>query len=361
MNYLLRFFLIGIILFALPSNVEAQSSWKDIFITKKKRKQEAAEKKAAEVEKKRKIPTETEGITSAVHEKHKNSIVFSNKPIKKRREVEADLITETDILKPIYFRVYMDDCLHNYVIKKEKELEKLSPSDVKKNSSYQIILSLDGEEVIKEKIKSSVLRKFDGLRTRWMTFQDAFGTVNKKVKHDFLHIYRFQRFLTKTQFKLTPGKHDLTVKIIPYYSAGRFDGISDVLTEQSFEGTLTLNVEDKIADPSNTQLCLPSGELNEDKELLEEARVLYKSRMGVLKQDLTISTNGWEINRHKDTGIILDRWFRVRAGGENEDGCFYKTHIFTQDYDGSGYGKLYIEKSYNEENSIPCDCLVDEY
>ncbi|MGB1242363.1 MAG: hypothetical protein ACPG49_07570 [Chitinophagales bacterium] len=40
---------------------------------------------------------------------------------------------------------------------------------------------------------------------------------------------------------------------------------------------------------------------------------------------------------------------------------FVNTHIVPQDYDGSGYGKLYIEKSFDEENAISCDCLVDEY
>ncbi|MGB1243510.1 MAG: hypothetical protein ACPG49_13365 [Chitinophagales bacterium] len=318
---------------------------------------------------------EAEGTSSATHEKHQNSIVFSKNPIKKRREVEGDFITTAKLGEPIYYRVYMDNSLYNY-LRNEPGTKDASVGGLKSRSSYKLSLLLNGKVITEDKryypdLSADFKEKkttFDGaLASKNPQFPYNVASSNTIFGKEWMYRYnentsigvvKFQDFLTKAEHLLTKGEHKLTLQIQPMYSYRNKDL---TFAPEIFSGDLTLIVGDKVANPKNPEVCLPRGELNTDIALAQKVKQAYKTKVGKLKSDLTISSDEWTIDRHELTGVILDRWIAVTIGGDGEDGCFYQTHIFQQDYNGTGYGKFYIERTIEKPVHLPCSCLLDEY
>ncbi|MFK7908611.1 MAG: hypothetical protein AB8B69_26005 [Chitinophagales bacterium] len=318
---------------------------------------------------------ETEGVSSTVHEKYQNKIVFSNAPIKKRRENETAFVTTAKLGEPIYYRIYMDNSLYNY-LRNEPGTKDASVGGLKSRSSYKLSLLLNDKVIVEDKryypdLPSDFKEKkttFDGALTSknpQFPYEGAFPNtvfgkewMNRYNEKTSIGILQFQKFLTKAEHLLTKGEHKLTLQIQPMYSYRNKDL---TYAPEIFSGDLTLIVGDKVADPKNPELCLPMGELSKDAALTQKIKQAYKSKVGTLKRDLSISSDEWTIKRHELTGFILHRWIAVTIGGDGEDGCFYQTHIFQQDYDGTGYGKLYVDRTIEEPFAVPCSCLVDEY
>jgi hypothetical protein len=296
----------------------------------------------------------TDGVTSPLHQKYMGKVVFSAANIPMGKENEAAFITSANAGDPIYFRVYMNDSQTNYL---QKLLPGQSREALMANGMFKLKYYLDGVECGSAKAHET---RFTGdEKSRFTTFRGALRSSEKN--DDLIGMDGFARFYFGEQRKLvaeqpamlSPGDHKFRVDVLPYFENPQTEG--PVIAS----GEITLTARKIVIDPNNPDVCLPKAEMT-DKALEAKLIAAFKKNgeFGTDPKELRITSQKWEIGRHKVTGRIINRYLEAAVVTSKNGRCSYRRYDFFQDWDGTGYqeNSTYMT-NYSEETEISCKCL----
>lgn len=303
--------------------------------------------KAAKAATKSEVPTE--GVSSPMHQKYMGKIVFASTDtdIKKTQENEAAFLTKATLGSPIYFRVYMDNSLFNYV---QKMYPKESSLIIGTHAKYKIRWFLDGAEagfsIIQEK-------QFDSEeKEKWTTFKGALKSADGTY---FIGTNLFPDFVKEQQAKLSMGDHKFKMEILPYMDYPETKEGAVVAT-----GEITLTVAKNVIDANDPNVCLPTAKMT-DKTIIPKIITAFKNDKlstgaGEVKEVRVVSQK-WNILTHKVTGRPLRRFVSAAIATSKNGKCAYREYDFFQDFDGVKYqDEIYLE-GYSDEKEVNCKCL----
>lgn len=300
------------------------------------------------------IPPEiTQGITSPTHQKYMNKIVFTSdeKALPKQKEVEANFKNEFNFGDLIYFKVYMDNSILNYLYPIVKGQTQYT---IESNSSIIFKFTLDGiilDSLEQNAISRSQFEKVE--KETWTTFIGAL----KPESGVYIGSKAFKEILMKYESKFTVGKHTLKVEVLPiYYGLNRENIEGSVVAS----GEITLNVAGSIVDPNDTKACMPASNMK-DIELEKKIAKEFTKLIGGTAEVVKIVSENWTIIKNKYSGFIINRTIDVSIGyKDSQKGiCYKRSFLVSQQHDGAKFvGEISIETDMqNPPKEISCKCL----
>lgn len=173
-----------------------------------------------------------DGITSTSHKKYIGKIVFASSitPLKFGSENENEFLNRFMLGQSIFFRVYLDNSLFNYI-------NNLSPGyareEINSKGGYLIKLYLDNEEVYSGNACDGTSEFSPSEQEEMTTFKGALRNPDERGIGE----NAYDRFLYKSIGKLTEGDHTVRVELYPTVSIPSMKIGSLVAT-----GEFTLNV-----------------------------------------------------------------------------------------------------------------------
>lgn len=301
--------------------------------------EKAADKKAAKA--RAKAPDfPNDGVTSPIHQKYMNKIVFalSDAGMEKGKEDETKFVNKFTLGEPVVFRVYMNNSLANLL--KGRQF-----NDV--HSKYVVKYYLDDVMTTELLIDNSYFTKDE--RCQWTTWRGALKSPDGDNRIGILH---FNTFVQENENKLTPGEHKFKMEIYPHIHYPEEFTAPVVAT-----GEITMVVKNSVVDKNDTKACLPKA-LMTDKAL--EAKILAAFKAQGWKEvpkEVRITSSKWTIVRHQYTGVILSRYVEAYVGSTRDGKCIKQSFNFYQDHDGSNYQSEVYLKGIGDQRDISCGCL----
>lgn len=283
----------------------------------------------------------TDGVTSPMHQKYMNKIVFasSDEGVAKGAEKESMFLTKFTLGEPVVFRVYMDNSLANY-------LKSRPFPDT--HGRYKIRFLLDGVEALTSGLSTSAFEK-EG-KQKWTTWRGALKSPDGEM---YLVLPLFNEFLTVNESKLTIGDHQFKIEVMPLQ-----DYPEEYVGPVVASGEITMSVKKSVIDKTDSKICMPKA-LMVDKVLEAKIIAAFKTQgWPEVPKEVRITSNKWNISRHKVTGIIMRRFVEAYVGSNKNGKCMKQSFNFYQDYDGSGYqDEVYLE-GIGSQYEISCSCLA---
>lgn len=300
----------------------------------------------------------TDSITSAIHAKYLNKIVFASdeKSLEKQKEIESNFKTEFNLGDQIYFRVYTDNSLFNYV----RPLVSSSwDNALRSNITYAFKVYIDN--VLLDNLSNDVLsrQEFDsGQKDKLTTFKGALKSSGNSI---YVGMNMFKDVLIKHEGKLSIGKHQLKIEIYPfYYNSGKEENIKGNVVAS---GEITLNVKGSAIDPTDPEMCMPN-EVMQDKELSKRIASDYFKAYQVKADGVKILSSKWEIERNKYTSVVERRTLDVSIGYKDPktNKCYKRNYLINQEYVGTKFldEVNFFTNMQNPEREISCKCLVPQ-
>lgn len=290
----------------------------------------------------------TQGITSAIQSKHVNQIVFApaSSAIAFQNENESEFRSEYTYGEEIYFRVYLDNSLSNYLI---KELPGTAPSVISKNAFYIAYFFLDDKPISSSTISSELQESH---KNEWTTFKGAFD--NGDNGGDPILRGAYWQFLTEADNALTNGKHKIRVEI----RAGIDTPIKHE-TKTVATGEIMLTVLPTSITKYDENLCLekavmsiPALEANVMKKyasMPENSKTVKEARI----------TSDWTIVRNEYTSVILRRELTLLVISLNKEGKYvYKSCYISQEYIGGKFQDTFSYRDDAYENRVSSRCFT---
>lgn len=282
----------------------------------------------------------TNGISSPSHQKYLNKIVFASEDasIKMGSEDETKFINKAVLGNPIFFRVYMDNSLDNYL---------KNQSFANTHGRYKIKFYLNGDDIYTTFLTASEFTSSE--KELWTTWRGALKSSNNS---NYLGIYEFNNFLRKAEDKLMTGEHQFKMEIMPYT-----DYPKEYTGPVIASGELILTVKGTAVDPHDTKLCMPKALMN-DKNLESKIVAAFKNqgwdRDG---KETRITSQKWNIERNQVTGVITRRFVEAAVGFSKDGKCAFENYNFYQDYDGKDYQPEVHLEGIGTKYDISCKCL----
>lgn len=272
----------------------------------------------------------TLGFTSKLHEKSVGKILFAKKMDYLARGAEQENNTSTSFTfgEEIYFRVYMDNSLANYILNAHPEISK---SNVDNNSYYTVYFSFDGTEKKKFKISKTAFENED--KHEWTSFKGALNKGNNPG--DPLLWGEFKNYIIELDGKLSNGTHTIKVEVHPC-----IDNPEPIELATVASGELTYIVNANSIDKNDQAFCLQKANM---KDPVIEAKVLKafatdKGNLECKAKFARIISKEWEITRNDLTGRILRRHLVLIVVATNKEGkYFYKNCYISQEYIGGKF------------------------
>lgn len=294
-------------------------------------------------------------VTSPSHEKYMNKVVFASKnlSLNKGQEIESDFGTEFNIDDLIYFRVYLDNTLTNYL----SPLVKESNDVISKNSTFRLDFYIDN--VLVEDLTSSniPLNTFTPEeKATWTTFKGAFKSEYEK--EDMVGKNVFKELIRKQESKLTPGKHQLKMEVSPIY-IDPVDPTKNSKGSVIATGNITIIAKEVIIDPYDPIVCIPKSNMN-DAALETKIANYYLKKFKTTSDVVRTQSSDWAIEKNKYTGLIVRRKIDVYIGYKSAEGVCYKVlKGVSQEYLGGKYNDDLIFEEYTRylPVEVNCKCL----
>ncbi|MBL7912052.1 MAG: hypothetical protein JNJ41_13420 [Bacteroidia bacterium] len=289
-----------------------------------------------------------EGITNVTHQKYLQKIVFSKTEISKTSPNENSFASDFQIASPIYFRIYLKECLYNtHVVAHD-------PSIIENQGGLWCKIFLDGKLAWD---KSFALNGNVGKYLKpeeKKTLTTLGGILN--FKDENLGSYEYIKTMIENENSLTPGNHSFRMEIYPKFMSD--DRPTDELLAS---GEFNLNVTSNFVDRNNYVVCMPTSK-KKDLELeakftarLKEYFIANKEKVELKK--FVLRSSEWEIEKHEITGKILSKTMYGAAGLSKDGKCIFKVFSFTQFWDGNGYQSTISVESTGGQGDVFCDCL----
>ncbi|MCH2042564.1 MAG: hypothetical protein MK212_00365 [Saprospiraceae bacterium] len=338
---------------------------------------EAAEKaEAAKVEAFLTGPVKDDGITSDLHKKYVNKIVFSNEKINLDNPEESKIKTEVGISKPIFMRMYIDKSMGNYYRQYAREKRDGKEKD---HWEYFYYSSKRGEKVdgveTREYTASSqeakLLYKVFINGKEYDTWRKEYASYNRNtevvdnwtswwteiipVKEErYYDVSDPVDFFGEYFAYANPGTHKIKVEMWLTHH----DNTSEILDKLA-EGEVTVKfteAEQKAYRKTRGRLMLKAGMTDSSLESKMRA-MLMKEHPDVKIKRTVIVSKTWKIHKNDfdlPTKKMLWTDFAVTKDGE----CRIITAGFRRDYAGGGtYEAMYMSTStdFEESERIHCD------
>lgn len=300
------------------------------------------------------VAHQTAPITSDVQREHQGEIVFMDRSLGLDELTENDLFASTDLGKPIYYRVFLKDSLVNALgatgqTKGKKRLDAFARARVN--------FRLDGEEFCTAQTQTisgerDFLRR--DMRRTALTFRGALTPAADDLGGHMFET-KFKKCLAIRSERLAPGTHALEVELVAYLDSSLTG--SEVQSAPLAQGTLELVVANNAFTKDNPLLCGYPGSADESSAFQKQVWGLWKggtveTAKGVHEE----RTRRWEVTSHPDTGVPIKRTRRAIVAKATTEECYYQAHVFTQDFDGRDYGKMYVSDG-SPKQPLPCACL----
>lgn len=284
---------------------------------------------------------------SPLNKKYVNKIVFTSniEAIDKDAEKESEFADNFVLGSLIYFRVYLDKPLLQYM---KKLLPDVDKGILATHSRYRIKFLLDGVDVYSAMHSEGYFDR-EGKET-WTTFRG--GLTTREDLRELIGQSNFYEFISEQESKLTPGDHKLTMQIIPCTEYPR-KAEGPVVAS----GEITLTVKNSAIDPNDPQVCLPKANMN-DEAL--EAKILkaFKSK-GWSEQPKTVRilSTKWDVQRNKYTSVVERRTVEAVVASVRNGKCISQTFSFAQDFDGVEYQKEVYLYGTGPQRDLNCKCI----
>lgn len=179
-----------------------------------------------------------DGITSAIHKKHMSKIVFASTtaPLKFNAETESAFKSKFELGEDVYFRVYLDNSLHNY-------LQKLMPgkksSEYTAAAGYKMKLYLDNVGIYFGDACAGTAGFNANDQEKMTTFKGALRNPSERGIGE----NAYDIFLYKAMPKLTQGDHKVKVELYPSISSPK-----EIIGKVIASGEFTLSVSESYAN-----------------------------------------------------------------------------------------------------------------
>lgn len=304
---------------------------------------------------------ETVGISSEMHKKYMNQVVFSNDVIEPKQEDESQFISSYKVGDPLWLRVYMDNSLTNYIYtapeakgKKDEGMDGLNFS-----STYQFDFYLNGKKVCTA--YEDIFRFSTEEKNTWTTFRGSFSS--KEEETFYFGEEAFKEFIIAAESQLTKGTHDFKMEIIPCFHPKEIEMpmSEDVFgepfnTNHKIVGELKLVVDGTLVDKSETKICLPNPSIEDAQQEALFLKVFNQQfpKMETFEK-VVIVDNKWTVVRNEYTGVIISKYIYAIVPIRDNGKCFSAKYKLIQDFEGTGYGRVYGE--FDEQERIACGCL----
>lgn len=257
-----------------------------------------------------------QGITSSVHKKNVEKIIWSGSRIKLDNQENAILKSEFKAGEPIYGRGYLKQSLYNY------STEEKGQNCLNTNSDFEFRMVIDGED-------KGVLHSHYFGGQDWTTFQvslalgsaDSEDAINQGVTQKWANLAN----------TLSKGTHQVTLQLwggkkgceMKKYSEGTFTYIKETGDKLKGQGA-----EVPPQAMTNTKL---------EQEMIQAIKAQgWKNESPI---DIVIIESDWRINRDV-FGNILNREINTYAILKDNNGnCRANDISFQQQYNGKTYGK----------------------
>lgn len=288
-----------------------------------------------------------DGITSPTHQKYMGKIVFSKKEatLERGKEMESEFTNKFTLggPDPIYFRVYMNNSLSNYITRLfETDSRRLKDL----LATYLFKFYLDGTPIVYTRYGAGRTAFSVPDKQAFTTFRSSFYKDDGYSKGTNM----FKEFLSKTEDKLTPGDHKIKVEVYP------FDDYSErFIAPMVASGEFTLTVSGNAFNPNDDTVCLPKA-MMQDKKIESGMLKAFNNSEGEGKI-VRIVESDWTIERNENTGIILKRTIDGIIGFTKNGKCKYQVFGFAQDYDGTKFQDRVYVVSVGSSKDINCSCL----
>lgn len=288
-----------------------------------------------------------DGITSPMHQKYMGKIVFSKKEaaLEKGKEMESDFTTKFTLggPDPIYFRVYMNNSLSNYITRLfETDSRRLKDL----LATYLFKFYLDGIPIAYSRYGAGRTAFSLADKQAFTTFRSSFYKDDGYSKGTNM----FKEFLSKTEDKLTPGDHKIKVEVYP------MDDYADVfIAPMVASGEFTLTVSANAFNPNDDAVCMPKA-MMQDKKIEAGMLKAFNSSKGEGKVARIVESD-WTIERNQTTGIILRHSIDGIIAFTKDGKCKYQVFGFAQDYDGTKFQDGIYQLSEGSSKEINCSCL----
>lgn len=288
---------------------------------------------------------ETDGITSEMHKKYMNQVVFASSfsNIQKGQEIESSFLKSYKLGDPLYYRAYTDNSIANYAILNGRNTFHLR---------WKFKVYLDGEQI---GIVNTVKQASGEEKEKWTTFKSALIVDNLKEFQDGATTENMVSFITENFNKFTVGKHKLKFELFPESETSSPSDMPVVSV-----GELELDVPAKL--PLNTSLCLlEKAAVSNPKLEAELMKAANKdgAKNGVKITKVLLMDKDWEDIRGQSTGMILRKEIHAINIGTEENGtkCFYQPVLYAKNlYPAKGEDPNYI-KEYGSGESLICTCI----
>jgi hypothetical protein len=295
-------------------------------------------------------PTEidkSEGITSPIHQKYLNKIVFvsNEKSIAKKAEIESDFKSEFTMGEPIYFRFYLSKTI-------EQSLEQLDDG----SSDFENNINLAFKFYINDVLIDNTNSKFKfgdinrEIRQQWTTLRGAFKSVDNST---YTGMSQFEDVIRLNGDKFRIGKNKLKVEIYPLSNYKYGDVIAS--------GEITLNVKNSLINPNDPEVCLPIAGMKDDVLLKKIASAHPEAKAGfkVNVNNMRITSTKWSIKKN-EYGKTLYRYLGISAGYKDASSnkCYRTYYNIEQDFVGSNFlSDINFRTLFDPKEEINCGCL----
>ncbi|MES2131141.1 MAG: hypothetical protein V4506_02260 [Bacteroidota bacterium] len=298
-----------------------------------------------------------EGMSSPMHTKYVDKIVWANKRISKTAASEADFKTTFTQDDNIYGRIYLSKAIANYPMYRFKATTK--GTDTKVNDNPVVNKDLRGS------MKLTYVFYVDGATTPWYKYTAEVDALNpatgtcqilfKKDKAD--EAGPTPDALTSAMNDLAMGTHKVKVDVWggSYWITGDLERTLNPLVS----GEFTLNITKK-ASYGKTFDGIPAGK----KEPTIEPKMLQLANLEAPKDaswdckkftKIKIIDADWEYVKHSLTGAILSRSINAALFGVLPSGtCSYTEVNYEQTFISAG--KYTEPKIVAQSSAYKVDC-----
>lgn len=295
-----------------------------------------------------------DGISSPLHQKYLNKIVFASdiKSITFNSEIESNFKTEFNLGDPIYFRPYMAKSLFNYV---RPLINDITDDEIRKNSTFLFKIYIDN--VLVDNLSEDAIskKKFDYQeKDNLTTFKGALKSADNSL---LAGIEMFNDVLLKHESKLTKGKHKIKFELLPNYINTDYN--KNIKGDIIATGEITLNVNSSVIDPNDIRVCMPAHGML-DEELINKIKRDFLKANQVKANEVRILSTSWKMERNK-SGIVDKRTVEAYIGYKDlkTNLCYKRNYLVTQEFDGTKFidELTLFTNTSNPAHEISCKCF----
>ena len=287
------------------------------------------------------------GIKDEFHQKHLRKIVFGSKPLGAELK-ESDVISDYTVGQPLYYRIFMDNTMKNYISKHYKNTYALSFFH-----NVYVKFYLDGQLAKIDELSNRGSITFTDNEMMTLTNYGGYVFVSKRDEKEKQSLMPVFEKLLFTHNKSLSGTHKLKMEVYLYSQ-----GLNQTV-EMLGEGELNIHLT--TINHSDPELCFKPTAAASDPDLEAKFVSAYnKDNPGAVAKKAWLKYTNWDVRKNELTGAILNKYRNATLLVQTAEGnCSYMEATFAMDYEGNGkYGYIHFSGLVpGTYRPILCECL----